>query len=171
MLAPDELGPFSQLSSVHCDGWGLAAWDDADDLIVIRDTGPAMREPGLLAECARVSTDAALLHLRKASVGLPVTPANTHPFAVGSVAFAHNGYFPPNAAGVELLDELGAGQCAGFLHVRRESSTRYSPAHLRDDDMYPAAGHCRSMAISWWETRSSHRLNTARAASSTTACS
>lgn len=99
----DELGPFSQLSSVHCDGWGLAAWNAQDDLVITKHAGPALEEPGLLAACSRVSTDAALLHLRKASVGLPVTPANTHPFSAGSVAFAHNGYFPPTAAIDDLL--------------------------------------------------------------------
>jgi predicted glutamine amidotransferase len=115
----EELGPFSQLSSVHCDGWGVAAWDAADDLVVTKHYGPALDEPGLLAECGRISTDAALLHLRKASVGLPVSLANTHPFAAGSVAFAHNGFFPPGGRIDELLVELDAGPPVGETDSER----------------------------------------------------
>lgn len=118
-LLAGELEPFSQLSSEHCDGWGVAAWNAADDLRVTKHCSPALDEPGLLAECGRTSTDAALLHLRKASVGLPVTQANTHPFAAGSVAFAHNGYFPPTAAIDELLADLDAGPPAGNTDSER----------------------------------------------------
>jgi len=114
-----ELGPFTELSSVHCDGWGLAAWDAADDLIVRKHYGPALEEPALLAECARMSTDAGLLHLRKASAGLPVSLANTHPFAAGSVAFAHNGFFPPTAAIDELLSDMDAEPPAGETDSER----------------------------------------------------
>jgi predicted glutamine amidotransferase len=114
-----ELEPFSQLSSEHCDGWGLAAWNAADDLVVSKHCGPAQDEPGLLAECDRVASDAALLHLRKASVGIPVSLANTHPFAAGSVAFAHNGYFPPSAAIDELLAQFDAEPAAGQTDSER----------------------------------------------------
>ena len=41
------------------------------------------------------STDAAVLHLRKASEGMVPDETNTHPFVAGSVAFAHNGFFSP----------------------------------------------------------------------------
>jgi predicted glutamine amidotransferase len=114
-----ELDSFSRLSAVHCDGWGVAAWSPGDDLVVHKSPGPALAEPGLLAACAHTATDAALLHLRKASSGLPVSMANTHPFAAGSVAFAHNGYFPPTAEIDALLARLDAEPAAGDTDSER----------------------------------------------------
>lgn len=114
-----ELAPFSELSAVHCDGWGLAAWSPTDDLVIRKRPTPALVEPGLLTEVATITTDAALLHLRKASSGLPVVDANTHPFSAGSIAFAHNGYFPPTAAIDELMRELDAEPPVGDTDSER----------------------------------------------------
>lgn len=106
-LGPD-LDAFMTLSAVHCDGWGIAWWGPHDDLELRRHPGAATGEPGLREACEKAEADAALLHLRKASAGLPLTPDNTHPFEAGSVAFAHNGYFSPVDALDPVLDELGA---------------------------------------------------------------
>jgi predicted glutamine amidotransferase len=99
-LLPDDLEPFAALSAEHCDGWGIASWDQHDNLDVVVEPLSALAEPGLIDRSRRVTTDCALLHLRKASAGLAVKPENTHPFTAGSVAFAHNGYFSP----VDALD-------------------------------------------------------------------
>ena len=32
-LLKTEIGPFTNLSAVHCDGWGLGYWDDRGDLV------------------------------------------------------------------------------------------------------------------------------------------
>jgi predicted glutamine amidotransferase len=115
----EELGPYTELSSVHCDGWGLAAWSPGDDLIVHREATAASLEPRLTALCERIETDAALLHMRKASADIPVTPANTHPFSVGSIAFAHNGYFPPTSEVDALLSSLDAEPVVGDTDSER----------------------------------------------------
>lgn len=115
----DELEPFSQLSSIHCDGWGVAAWNGHDDLVVRKEPTPARVEPGLLDACAGIRADSAILHLRKASPGLAVASRNTHPFAVGSVAFAHNGYFPLDPAIDKVLADVDAEPVAGDTDSER----------------------------------------------------
>jgi predicted glutamine amidotransferase len=94
------LDPFTALSCEHADGWGVAAWRDGE-LSVAKDTAPAHTSPDY-ARALETVTDAALLHLRMASPGLPVEPRNTHPFTAGTLAFAHNGNFSP----VDALDGL-----------------------------------------------------------------
>ena len=96
------LEPFTELSCEHPDGWGVASWQDGR-IDVVKDVVPA-RSSARYAEAVGVVTDAAVLHLRKASPGLPVEPRNTHPFVAGSIAFAHNGYFTPVDAVDELID-------------------------------------------------------------------
>jgi predicted glutamine amidotransferase len=139
----EELGPFTELSTVHCDGWGIAAWSPGDDLVVHREATAAGLEPSLTALCGRTETDAALLHMRKASDGIPVTPANTHPFSVGSIAFAHNGFFPPTAAVDELLASLDAEPVVGDTDSERYF--RLVGALLRTHD--PAAALHRAAAL------------------------
>ena len=90
-----DLEPFAALSSVHCDGWGMAYWDRDDDLVVAKASEAARDSADFWASAKQADTDAAVLHLRKASAGMTPNPANTHPFVAGSVAFAHNGYFNP----------------------------------------------------------------------------
>ena len=91
----EDLGPFAALSSVHCDGWGLAHWNHDDDLVVAKSPEAALDSAQFRTATAAADTDAAILHLRKASAGMAPTASNTHPFAAGSVAFAHNGFFTP----------------------------------------------------------------------------
>ncbi|GAB2700215.1 class II glutamine amidotransferase [Kitasatospora kifunensis] len=98
----DLIEPFTGLSREHCDGWGVAAWQPDGELAVSKDVLPAHASPAFAATLAGSVTDAALLHLRMASPGLPTEPRNTHPFSAGALAFAHNGYFAP----VEAIDEL-----------------------------------------------------------------
>jgi predicted glutamine amidotransferase len=99
----DELASFVGLSREHCDGWGMAWRDGVDELNVAKDVGPA-HASDLLEKLARTAdSDLALLHLRLATPGLSVALENTHPFAVESAAFAHNGAIRPFAELDELL--------------------------------------------------------------------
>ena len=43
-------------------------------------------------------SDLGLVHLRRATLGLPVRAENTHPFTDGRLAFAHNGSISPPPA-------------------------------------------------------------------------
>jgi predicted glutamine amidotransferase len=105
---------FLGLAAVHGDGWGHA-WSTGADLQVRKSPESALASAEL-AELARSRpAEAALTHLRWATLGLAVGPANTHPFSDGRVAFAHNGSVSPPAA----LDALISPELAG----RRQGET------------------------------------------------
>jgi predicted glutamine amidotransferase len=103
-----DLHPFAELSSIHCDGWGMSYWDRDDDLVVEKSPEAALGSEDFWGAAKAADTDAAVLHLRKASAGMTPNPLNTHPFVAGSVAFAHNGFFSPLApVEAELLARDG----------------------------------------------------------------
>lgn len=114
-----ELDPFRKLSSVHCDGWGIAYWDASDNLVSDKRPEAALNSAAFDAAVGAASTDAALLHLRKASPGMPNGAANTHPFVAGSIAFAHNGQIQPVSALDEVLDRLGGDPPVGDTDSER----------------------------------------------------
>ncbi len=84
---------FCELSHRHQDGWGMAWFDKADELGIAKGALPAWTDPAYDAALSAVEGDIAMLHLRRASVGIPVELRNCHPFAEGEVAFEHNGQF------------------------------------------------------------------------------
>jgi len=69
-LLEGELEPFAALSSVHCDGWGIAHWDEAESLVI--DKAPEAAQGSLAFQAAvdGARTQAAVLHLRKASTDM-----------------------------------------------------------------------------------------------------
>ncbi len=85
---------YRELSHKHKDGWGVAWHDAAGDLQIVKGALPAWSDPDYEPALAAVEGDAALVHLRRASVGIPVELRNCHPFEEGQVAFEHNGQFP-----------------------------------------------------------------------------
>jgi len=115
----DYLKPFAAMSSHHCDGWGLTYWNDRDDMIVAKAPEPAMTSDAFWAAAEGATTDAALMHLRRASVGMAPVPENTHPFVVGSVSFAHNGYFGPTEPFDEMITRLGGRPSLGVTDSER----------------------------------------------------
>ncbi|MEU6140148.1 class II glutamine amidotransferase [Streptomyces sp. NPDC047081] len=97
--------PFTELGHEHRDGWGIAAWTgQGAGPRIVKDTEPAARSGLWDKALIGTRTDAAVLHLRLASPGLPVVPGNTHPFTAGTLAFAHNGFFTPYDALDDLID-------------------------------------------------------------------
>ncbi len=118
-LLDGELDPFAALSVVHCDGWGIAHWNNTDDLVIDKAPEAARNSPAFRAAADGAHTQAAILHLRKASVDMANTGANTHPFTAGSVSFAHNGYFSPRGTVDELLRERSGRTCAGDTDSER----------------------------------------------------
>jgi predicted glutamine amidotransferase len=106
-----ERGAFLGLASVHGDGWGHA-WSTATADLEVRKSPDSALTSTELAELARSRpAEAALTHLRWATLGLPVRPVNTHPFTDGRVAFAHNGSVsPPAALDALIAPELAARQ-------------------------------------------------------------
>ncbi|HZB47565.1 MAG TPA: class II glutamine amidotransferase [Mycobacteriales bacterium] len=112
ILGEDSFAAFAELSRIHADGWGLAHVD-GDGLGVRRSTVCAATDPAFLDAADRIRTPAAIVHLRWASPGLPVMPANTHPFRRGRTAFAHNGRILPFERLPGLLPAAWRGRLAG----------------------------------------------------------
>jgi predicted glutamine amidotransferase len=84
---------FCELSHKHKDGWGVAWYDAEGDLAIVKGELPAWADPGYEVALAAVDGDIAMVHLRRASEGIPVELRNCHPFGEGTVAFEHNGQF------------------------------------------------------------------------------
>lgn len=114
-----DLDGFTGLSDVHCDGWGIAYWNDSDDLISAKYPEAARGSARFQAAVEAARTDAALLHLRKASVGMANEQHNTHPFVAGSVAFAHNGFLSPLSELDRLVARAGGRPSAGGTDSER----------------------------------------------------
>lgn len=98
-IVGEDFSEFVSLSSVHCDGWGIATINHAEHLAhVDRAPETAATSQAFDAALGKVDADGALLHLRWATKGLPVTEDNTHPFKYQDFTFIHNGaIFPPAA--------------------------------------------------------------------------
>jgi predicted glutamine amidotransferase len=117
-----NLDDFTAMSREHKDGWGLA-WHSGTGIAGVREPRTAADDPSYRARLDDTVTDAAMVHLRLATPGLPVTDANTHPFLRNGMAFMHNGFVGPIAA----LDALVA---AGPAPVGDTDSERYFLAVL-----------------------------------------
>ncbi len=97
-IVGDYFSDFVALSSVHCDGWGLSTVDQSGSHIVLnREVEAASASSTFDATVAKNIADGALLHLRWATKGIPISENNTHPFFYGDYSFIHNGsIFPPD---------------------------------------------------------------------------
>jgi len=73
----------------NADGWGIAHWV-GDVREVIKSTMPAFADDRFAEVAAEIWSETAIAHVRAASVG-GVSEENTHPFTLGTWAFAHNG--------------------------------------------------------------------------------
>jgi predicted glutamine amidotransferase len=96
---------FRELSRIHGDGWGVAWIESHGQIAARRSTLPAIDDPLFLDAADEVSTGAGLAHLRWASEGLAIAPANTHPFIADGWAFAHNGFVRGSSAIEQLLSD------------------------------------------------------------------
>jgi predicted glutamine amidotransferase len=97
-VGPDEVRAFADLARVHCDGWGAAWVQHLGATPHVRTSErSAERDPAFADQHAGHPAVAGLLHLRWATLGLRVSPENTHPFLADGVAFAHNGSIPADA--------------------------------------------------------------------------
>ena len=142
---------FTNLSKLHDDGWGVASVaEPAMAPTVARSTSPAFSDE-LLAQATSTSNAACLVHFRKASPGLVVDLANTHPFVYGTVAFAHNGSISPQAR----LDEIVTGPWRERL-VGTTDSERYFLAVMSEVE----AGRSMTEAIDTVVTRVTREFET-----------
>lgn len=113
-----ERDAFLALAAQHGDGWGHA-WIGADRLEVRKRADSALVSRELAVLAAGQAAESALTHLRWATLGLSVRPANTHPFTSHGVAFAHNGSISPPEALEELVAPRLMQQCQGDTDSER----------------------------------------------------
>ncbi len=73
----------------NADGWGIAYWV-GDKMEIIKSTLPAFADRQFVEVASSIWSEAAIAHVRAATIG-PIAIRNTHPFAFGPWAFAHNG--------------------------------------------------------------------------------
>jgi glutamine amidotransferase len=88
----------AELSHRNADGYGLATFDGAGELALIRAPIRAADDEDFAAAARATHAAVFLAHVRYADTG-EVSDANTHPFSLDGRAFAHNGV-------VSDLDEL-----------------------------------------------------------------
>jgi predicted glutamine amidotransferase len=94
-----DFAEFVTLSSVHCDGWGVATINHDESVAqVVRQPEAAENSKEFSSVIENSISDGALLHLRWATAGLPVSENNTHPFIYQDISFIHNGATYPAAA-------------------------------------------------------------------------
>lgn len=89
---------FIELSSVHGDGWGIAA----DNLPMVREVNSAAKSEKFSHTISQFESTGALLHFRWATPGLAIKEENTHPFTHNGFSFIHNG----SLTEVHALDSL-----------------------------------------------------------------
>ena len=108
LLGHEDLVDFTELSGLHGDGWGLAR-GVAGGMEVRKRPNTARMSDDFALWSRATRSDLGLVHLRRATLGLPVRAENTHPFTDGRLAFAHNGSIsPPPALDVLLTPAASA---------------------------------------------------------------
>lgn len=101
-LGDNGIESLLSLARLHGDGWGWAGVERTGDAPLVRKSPlSAAADPDFRATIAR-NSHAAMMHLRWATLGLPVELRNAHPFRAGDVSFEHNGSLKP----IERIREM-----------------------------------------------------------------
>ncbi|MET0475119.1 MAG: class II glutamine amidotransferase [Mycobacterium sp.] len=114
------LKDFVALTKVHGDGWGVATLGRVGDPPQTQvSAGTALDDPLFAAATADRRSVATVVHLRWATSGLAVQPANSHPFVADDLAMAHNGSIKPMGPLEDLLDEASIASLHGTTDSER----------------------------------------------------
>jgi predicted glutamine amidotransferase len=141
LLGEADLDAFTALSRKHGDGWGVAVRSGRGiDAHTSPDAACYSRE--YEQRTHSLAGDLGIVHLRWATLGLPVQPSNTHPFTDDGVAFAHNGSVQPPSALDELLTDKQQAAMRGttdseryfraVLSAAAHAPLQYGLAHVVD---------------------------------------
>lgn len=111
---------FTSLSALHGDGWGMA-WSRPGGNGIDTATSPmsAADDPTYFTLAGQALGSAGLVHLRWATDGLAVHPANTHPFTDGTHALAHNGSISPIDTLEDMLTQASRARLEGTTDSER----------------------------------------------------
>jgi predicted glutamine amidotransferase len=118
LLGEEDLAAFTGMSALHGDGWGVAR-STARGVQVRKRPDAARTSPRFDRWARSRRSDLGLAHLRRATLGLSVGTANTHPFTDRRIAFAHNGSISPPVALDRLLIPRTADRRRGTTDSER----------------------------------------------------
>ncbi|GAA4477567.1 class II glutamine amidotransferase [Microbacterium panaciterrae] len=94
-LGADGIESFLSLARLHGDGWGWAGVAHLGDVPEVRKSPLSAAEDPDFLRAIGTAGHAAMMHLRWATLGLPVDRRNAHPFRSGDISFEHNGSLKP----------------------------------------------------------------------------
>lgn len=117
-LGEEGVAGVHRLAALHADGWGTATYESGD-VVITKSTRRADLDEAFVSATTDRASEIGLLHLRWATPGLPVEPANTHPFQRGDHAFAHNGAIYPSDRLDAMLHPAMLAQLAGTTDSER----------------------------------------------------
>ncbi len=138
LLGEADLAEFTELSVKHGDGWGTARAAAGGAVEVEKAPDSARRSEHFRQVAHARPADLAMVHLRWATLGLPVVARNAHPFTDGRLAFAHNGSIAPPSALDPLLTDRARQQRQGDTDSERfflAVLSRLPEGELADDQV------------------------------------
>jgi predicted glutamine amidotransferase len=118
LIGDDGLGEFTALCGIHGDGWGMA-WYEGASQVIRKSPLPADSEVEFDKLAREPLSDIGLVHLRWATPGLPVNERNCHPFRYGPYVLAHNGAIHPQDRLGEILPPEWESQLSGTTDSER----------------------------------------------------
>ena len=118
LLGEEDFEDFTALSRKHGDGWG-GSWHTGRGLDLHKSPEAACYSQEYRRWVHEQASDLGLVHLRWATLGLPVQTSNTHPFMDRDLAFAHNGSVSPPSSLDELLSDKQRSAMQGTTDSER----------------------------------------------------
>ncbi|HKC27148.1 MAG TPA: class II glutamine amidotransferase [Jatrophihabitans sp.] len=119
LVGDKDLAQFTSLTSLHGDGWGTSWLPTPGATPHTHRSASSAAEDRDYAQAMATDAVARIVHLRWATVGYRVDPANTHPFVGDQIAFAHNGCIAPTDALDDMLTASTKGRLAGDTDSER----------------------------------------------------